>query len=124
MGTRIYFFLMAGFLFFIDIFQTGGQTVLTLQLGPGAGIDAPMISIQPDSNYGNDLSDMCCAWTFGGEFGIDRSLLKFDLTQIPSSAIIINAKLSLYYFQGSATGHAGTMPVIFRKSLKTGMKWL
>jgi len=107
MKTNIYICLIFCFLFSQNIFHSYSQTVLTLQPGSEEGIDAPLISINPDYNYVNDPGFLACAWTFEGEFGIDRSLLKFNLSQISSSAIIIEAKLSLYYWQGPATGQAG-----------------
>ena len=107
MNKNICIGLMINFLFFLNVFNSRSQTVLTLQPGSGDGIDAMLWSINPDINYGSFPSFLCCAWTFGGEFGIDRSLIKFDLSQISVSAIIIDAKLSLYYYQGGNIGHAG-----------------
>jgi hypothetical protein len=118
MKTKISLCLIISFLFFQNNFYSLSQTVLTLQPGTEDGVDAPFTSIYPDVNYGNDPSFLACAWTFGGEFGIDRSLLKFDLKQISPSAIIIDAKLSLYYWQGAATGHAGENGSLLQKIIE------
>jgi PKD repeat protein len=88
-------------------FHSQCQTVLTLQPGPNEGIDATLASIFPTTNFWDSPGFLAAAWTFNGEFGIDRGLLKFDLTQIPASAIIIDAKLSLYYWEGPNNGHYG-----------------
>lgn len=118
MKTNICICLIINFLLFQNIFHSHSQTVLTLQPGSEEGIDACITSINPDYNYGNVPNFYASAWTFGGEFGIQWSLLKFDLTQIPSSAIVIDAKLSLYYWQGSLPGHEGENASYLQKVLE------
>ena len=36
-------------------------------------------------------------WTYGGYEGVGRSLIRFDLSEIPEYATVLNAKLSLYH---------------------------
>ena len=36
-------------------------------------------------------------WTYGGYEGVGRSLIRFDLSEIPEYAQVLNAKLSLYH---------------------------
>ena len=118
MNKNICICLIINFLLFLNIFPSRGQTVLTLQPGSEEGMDASVTSIGPDYNFGDIPNFYASAWTFGGEFGIQRSLLRFDLAQIPSSAIVIDAKLSLYYFQGSLPGHAGENASYLQKVLE------
>ncbi len=44
----------------------------------------------------NSPDFVCAAWTMGGQPITSRSIVKFDLSTIPSNAIIISAKLTLY----------------------------
>jgi hypothetical protein len=69
--------------------------VTTLQPGPVQGIDAVIRTDFPDQGYGLEEDFIANAWTISGNFFIMRSLLKFDLSSIPSGAIITDAKLSL-----------------------------
>lgn len=69
------------------------ETETTVVLNPSA--DAPIISATPTTNYGTlniletgDLSPSASAYI--------RSLIKFDVSSIPSNAIIVSAKLELY----------------------------
>lgn len=91
-------------------FLTFGQTIQTLQLQPGPqdGIDCEIrTDMDWPINYEDDF--ISNAWTVQGNPFIQRSLLKFDLTAIPSGANIISAKLSLYCntISGHHQLHAG-----------------
>lgn len=72
------------------------QDTLVLQPGP-EGKDALIWSILPDNNYGNSPKFLSAAWTFGGIPGADRSLIHFDLSDIPPGREIISAKLNLFF---------------------------
>jgi Secretion system C-terminal sorting domain len=80
----------------ICAFAFGQSTVLTLQPGIN-GEDAFVWDYQPNSNFGNDQRLDITAWTASGTPYISRGFLKFDLTSIPSGAIVLNASLSLYH---------------------------
>ena len=92
---------MKTFIFFLALFFSlpfilFAQRVVVLQPGPEDSMDVTIRSDIPDS-----INDRCYeadlgAWTFGGVFGVDRAFIRFDLSGIPSDAIVISAKLSLY----------------------------
>ena len=89
-----------------------GQLTLTLQPGPSDGFDTP-IGIWGNSNYGNMnfsfMSEILSkALTVGGNCSVARSLMRFDLSAIPANAIILSAKLSLYFAPGAVNPpHSG-----------------
>jgi hypothetical protein len=84
-------------------------TTKIFQPGPTDGIDAVLDDKDPSSPNGSSEEFISYDWTFAGSEEKGVSLLKFDLTSIPSSATISSAKLSLYYNPGSASaGQAGT----------------
>jgi len=76
--------------------QTTGNT-LVLQPGDNDGKDAILISNQATTNFGTSESAHIQAWTMSGNEVFTRSIMQFDLSSIPSNAIITNARLSLYY---------------------------
>ena len=81
------------------------QAQKTVKFKPNAAVgqDA-LISINQqgfpnwaNTNFGNDSLMIIEAWTWNGDFGITRVLLKFaELSTIPTNATIINAELRLY----------------------------
>ncbi len=71
------------------------QTTLTLQPDSVKGKDAWITSNAPITNYGNYANFAAIAWSSGGDF-VSRGLMSFDLSSIPTNAIITDAKLSLY----------------------------
>ena len=73
------------------------QTTIVLQPGPITGKDAAIFSLFPDSINGNYIYEIADAWTWQGAPGIIRCLMEFDLTTIPDSAEILDAKFSMYY---------------------------
>jgi len=79
------------------------QTTIILQPDSIEGKDAILRNLEPNINHGKSNYYMANAWTWEGVPGLIRSLLEFDLSVIPDSAEIIEAKLSLYYhhIQGS-----------------------
>ncbi|MFC2102284.1 DNRLRE domain-containing protein [Bacteroidota bacterium] len=88
--------LLVVVLFFL-IHQTGwGQQVIVLRPGPLDGQDCEVRTDFPNSPLGYSNSFCADAWTVQGDFVIIRSLIRFDLSTIPSDAIILSAKLSLF----------------------------
>ena len=88
---RYIFMLLATF------FANNMIAQVTLNLHPNAtnGIDALIDNSSATTNYGTSPDLAAWAWTSGG-ITIARGLLKFDLSSIPSNAIITSATLSLY----------------------------
>lgn len=82
------------------------QTTLKLRPGPNNAKSAVLFSIDPNTNYSGSASDdfIGAAWTYNGTQGVDRSLMEFDLSSIPSTATVVSAKLSLYYDPYSSWG--------------------
>jgi PKD repeat protein len=72
------------------------QDTLILQPGP-EGKDATLWSIHPDNSFGEDQTFKVMGWTFYGTPGKVRSLIDFDLSDIPPGGEIIDARLNLYY---------------------------
>jgi len=64
---------------------------ITLQPGP-EGIDSPVESNNPTTNYGNSTG---CA-VGNTATNIIRTYIKFDLSTIPANAIVVDADLKLY----------------------------
>ena len=88
------------------------QVTVTLRPGPVDGKDAMIASCVPcgyyNTNYGNTNELSAAAWTNGGSPSDLRSLIEFDLSGIPTSALIIDARLSLYYNPDQTNGqHSG-----------------
>jgi len=75
-----------------------GISVLTLQPGAATGIDATVEGYVStyNSNFGNDVDLVSLGWNFGSGAAIYRGYIKFDLSQIPTNAIVSQAFLSLY----------------------------
>jgi hypothetical protein len=86
------------------ILEEGNKIVLQ----PGAeGIDAIIWSCTPDDPNPNTTNFQAMAWTWdalGFPSGVRRSLVKFDLSSIPSGAIIEKAELSLFSHTNSPDG--------------------
>ena len=83
---------------------------ITIVLQPGLeGKDAQIWSINPDNNYGNSPSFKVFGWTHSGVPGINRALIDFDLSVIPDSSFIIDARLNLYFvcLEPTYFGHTG-----------------
>jgi PKD repeat protein len=80
------------------------QTTIVMQPGPVDGIDSYINSVIPNEPGGAKPELVACGWTFQGAFGIGRSLLKFNLSRIPTGSHITSAKLTLYFNAGSTFG--------------------
>ena len=77
------------------------QTTLALQPDGGGGKDALIYMLSntgsvSDTNDGDCPSFEAVAWTWTGDPGVIRSLIEFDLSSIPSNAVIMDVRLSLY----------------------------
>ncbi|MEI6059808.1 MAG: DNRLRE domain-containing protein [Bacteroidota bacterium] len=100
MNTVFQIFSICVFLSIHAFYPCHSQNIVTLVIQPGAetGCDAYINSVSSMANvpYGNYQSFMACAYTYGGEYGTGRSLMKFDLTSIPANVTIISATLDLY----------------------------
>lgn len=71
------------------------------QPGAAAGQDAivheiPAVPARANTNMGNYASLADAAWTWSGDFGRIRGLLRFDLACIPTNAVIQSATLTLF----------------------------
>ncbi|MBS1763626.1 MAG: DNRLRE domain-containing protein [Bacteroidetes bacterium] len=91
-----------------SILSLQAQTTIVLQPGPADGKDAEIFSCVPcgynNHNYGTKRDFNAIAWTKNGNTSLVRSLIEFDLSQIPQSAIIHSATLSLYFNPTSEEG--------------------
>ena len=58
-----------------------------------------------ERNFGTDKDFKAMAWSFDGNIGEKRSLIEFDLSQLPENAYITSAYLSL--FANRESGDAG-----------------
>jgi len=77
--------------------------VLTLQPGPSDGIDAEIRTDRPDTPDGSTHDFIANAWTAQGFYFVQRSLIRFDLSQIPANSTVISA--SLFLCTNLNTGH-------------------
>ena len=87
----------------LEIVYTQALSELTLQPDASAGKDAMVwngnsFDDYANRNYGDNERLYAHSWTNSGIRDVSRSLLDFDLSQLPSDAIIISAKLSLYFY--------------------------
>jgi hypothetical protein len=97
-------FLPVVLLFWLLIPSLFSQKTVIIQPGPADGIDTYINSAFPDQQWGNNPNLVPCAWTYDGVFGIGRALTRFDLSQIPADAQILDARLTLFYDPAAAYG--------------------
>ncbi|MDF1574274.1 MAG: DNRLRE domain-containing protein [Bacteroidales bacterium] len=85
------------------------QYYFSVQPDAASGRDAVISFLVPDNNYGSMENLLLYAWTQEGILNVNRSLIDFDLSGIPSEASIDSAYLSIFFNPGSAyaTGHSG-----------------
>jgi Tfp pilus assembly protein PilX len=62
------------------------------------------LNTQASINYGNYNANMASNWTYDGTPGITSSVLKFDLSSVPTNATIISATLILKEFCNAGSG--------------------
>lgn len=82
-----------------------GQNTLTLQPNASVGKDA-FISSNVSTGQGNSTEFDAGTWTISGNPLSIRSLIDFDLSSLPSGAIIQSAVLTLYNNPNSVNGYA------------------
>ncbi len=70
-----------------------------IQPGPGLGKDSYVSEYNPVSNYGSDDSLFVSASRVDEHY---RAYLQFDMSTIPNTAVITDAKLGLYYVKTSS----------------------
>jgi hypothetical protein len=102
---RIFLLLMI----FLSSCSNSKDDNLTLQPDSVKGNDAYLRSLTPNSNYGTHPDFTSEAVTNAGNYVAVRCIIDFDLSSIPSTAVITDAKLYLYTYNSPATGkHTGT----------------
>lgn len=99
------------------------QKTLVLQPDNISGKDATIASIsniywdgdRNNTNYGNIQVLATYAWTFGGDPGMSRFLIEFDLSSIPKNCVISSAKLSLYHSGETQSALSGSNAVLIQR---------
>ncbi len=90
---------------------SSGDTCAVFQPDASTGKDAVIGNCIPCGyntlNFGNMDEFSAVAWTNSGDETTTRSLIEFDLTAIPSTAVVSDAKLSLYNNSNPASGNMG-----------------
>ena len=101
---RIFLLLMI----FLSSCSNSKDDNLTLQPDSVKGNDAYLRSLTPNSNYGTHPDFTSEAVTNAGNYVAVRCIIDFDLSSIPSTAVITDAKLYLYTYNSPRTGqHLG-----------------
>ena len=75
------------------------QQILTIQPGPLDGQDAEVTSVLPDAVYNSNVFMDPLAYSQFNGINIKRSFIKFNISDLPSTAIIDSAFLHLYFSQ-------------------------
>jgi hypothetical protein len=106
-------FMKAGYVLLVAIIvwscdDDGGTNLKSLVLQPdaSAGKDALITSANPDQTGGNAKEFYASVFTDQGPPDIVRSLIEFDLSEIPAGSEILLATVSLYYDQQSDSTHS------------------
>jgi hypothetical protein len=97
--------------------QLSGQNQITLY----PDIDAKISSAYPTTNYATDTTFTSGSITNPAE--IIRSLIKFDLSSIPSNAIIGNATLTLYGLNHYGAANSSKLSVISSTWTESSVTW-
>ena len=92
------FYLLAVAVMLCLTTSLSAQVTFTLQPDADAGNDALLTSLptQADRNFADNAQFLATAWTAAGEPLTVRSVVKFDLAEVPAGATITSARLSLY----------------------------
>src|SRR3954466_6098475 len=88
-----YYLISVGMLLSIHL---KAQTTATFRLNAGDE-DAKIQDYKPNQNDGNAIEHYLSGWTISGTPIKSRGLMKFNLSSIPTSAVVQSAHLSLYY---------------------------
>jgi Concanavalin A-like lectin/glucanases superfamily len=95
-------------------FGNGVQTITyTSQPGPTDGKDSEVSSYNPNTTNGSSFFCNLFDWTISGVENVKRVFIAFDLSTIPTNAVVDSAYLSLYFGQsyvdggGYHTDHSG-----------------
>lgn len=83
-------------------------TTIILQPNEENSKDALISSFEPSKNFGSRADLVAMSWTVSGNPANYRSLIEFDLSNIPSGAIINSANLSLYSQESPGLGSHST----------------
>jgi len=108
-----------------SVMGAGGLHTLTLQPGAATGVDTDLSATAPTENYGT-AEDMAVQTTTVGPNVIMVSMVKFDLSSIPSGANIRKATLTLCAQSTmNGTGTVGVYRVLAANSswTNTGATW-
>lgn len=70
----------------------------TFKPGPDKGKDAILhgLSSEASTNLGNSEQFVATAWTFDGAPAVVKSIIEFDMSNIPTNAVIQSSELHLY----------------------------
>lgn len=80
---------------------------LILQPGPTDGKDSEVGSYSPNASNPDVIYTNIYAWTIGGSENIKRCFFGYDLSSIPTNAVVDSAFLSLYFSQAFINGPQG-----------------
>lgn len=99
------------------------MTVLTLQPDAASGVDAFIYTGGATTNFGSNVS--LAVGRLSVDSQIYRSLIKFDLSSVPSDAVISSAVLSLMV-NGDYSTNAETISVyrVIRAWTEAGVTWI
>jgi len=94
-----------------NITQTIINTV-TVTVNPSG--DAWLDELYNIYNYGGDDELSVRSWNFFGINENRRTILKFDLTSLPSGITVLSANLKLYYYAQGSNNPAGRTYYVYR----------
>lgn len=104
------------FVIFIWSLNCLAQNSIVLQPGPAEGQDARIFNLDALANYGNDVDFIASQLDYSGEPGTTRSLIDFNIPFLPKGAVVVDARLSLYYNHESETpGQIGNNAAYLRR---------
>ncbi len=88
----------------ISIGTGNAQETLNIEIGTASIKDA-YINIVNNFSNGDSEGLVAAVWTYSGEFGMGRSLIGFDLSELGEDIIVVDARLNLYH--NPTTSHIG-----------------
>lgn len=110
------------------------SVALILQPGPNDGKDTDASSYTPTTNNGTNNFMDPWTWTQGGSPSTKRCFVGFDLSSIPTNAVVDSAYFSLYFSQtfldtypGFVSGHVGNNSLFIKRITSSwtelGLTW-